>query len=248
MNTDNNEIGFPVKKFTESLWSDELKDIGVDISEIGLDMLFEDGTLLEGIPFVKTGVAVAKAAGTIHARFELKKQLAFLECIQNGEMEAEGVEKRKRAYENNEAWFRKEVENLVIYLSRYSTVNKARIQAELYIDLVNGKIKQPLFAECLDILDRLFLSDIPHLIEICTVETEAGVSINDTSFFQGKCTLKFDSIRCGRLASVGLLHQLHPMSFGFSIDNYYLISETGKYMCEVISRTFHKDKEIFFNQ
>lgn len=247
MQDENKEIGFPVRQFTELLWSGELKDLSIDFSEIGLDVLFEDGSLLESIPLVKTAIAAAKAAGTIHARFELKKQLAFLESIQNGELDVRGIEKRQKAYENNEPWFRKETENLVIYLSRYSTATKAKIQAELYIDLVNGVINQSMFEEYLDVLDRLFLSDVPHLLEICLIQTEAGVSLKDLSYFQTKPLYPFDSIRCRRLAAIGLLHQLHPMSFGLSLDNKYLITSSGKYICELINRSKNKNDKNYVN-
>ena len=77
-------------------------------------------------------------------------------------------------------------------------------------------------------------ADIQHLSDICNAETTAGVSLGNLSFFQKKPPFGFDAVRCGRLSSLGLLHQLHPMSFGFTTDNHYLISDRGKYLCRII--------------
>ena len=229
-----NETDGTIQLFTEALFSDDLRDLSTDIAEIALDTLLEENTILREIPLVKTAIAMFKAGASIQTRFELKKQLVFLSHLQKGNLDIEGIERRNKAYQQKEPWFEREVENLVVYLSRYSAVEKARIQSELYIDLINREIDQPFFEECLDILDRIFLGDIQHLIDICNAETAAGVSLGNLSFFQKKPPFGFDAVRCVRLSSLGLLHQLHPMSFGFTTDNHYLISDRGKYLCRII--------------
>ena len=234
MNDNNNETGMSIKSFTEALFTSELKDISIDVSELALDSLFRDNSVLREIPIVKTAIAILKVGGTIQQKFDFQKQLAFLSQLQKGNVDPNEIRRRNTAYYNHEVWFQREVENLVIYLSRYASVNKAKIQAVLYMDLLNKRIEQPFFEECLDILDRIFLCDLPHLMDIYKAQTEAGVSLSDLSYFQRKPGFPFQSIRCGRLVSLGLLHQLHPMSFGFSIDNHYLITETGKYFCKLI--------------
>ena len=40
--------------------------------------------------------------------------------------------------------------------------------------------------------------------------------------------------------AVGLLYQLHPVSFGFSMDNFFVTSRTGKYFCGLIQRCIEK--------
>lgn len=243
MNDENTETNGILHLFAKSLFSGELRDVSTDIAEIALDSLFEGDTILREIPLVKTAIAMLKTGGSIQARFEFKKQLVFLSHLQRGDLDTKGMSRRNKAYQNKEPWFEREVENIVVYLSRYSTVEKARIQAEFYIDLINGVIDQPFFEECLDILDRIFLGDIKHLIDIYDIETAAGVTLSNLSFFQQKPSFEFDSIRCGRLSSVGLLHQLHPMSFGFSIDNYYLISDSGKYICQKLLKLYGRNAD-----
>ena len=234
MNDNESETGLSIRPFTEALFTDELKDLSVVFSEITLDSLCDDNSILREIPLVKTMISMLKVGGTIQQKFEFKKQLVFLSQLQQGDVDATEIRRRNTAYYNHEAWFQREVENLVIYLSRYASVEKAMIQAVLYIDLVNKRIERSFFEECLDVIDRIFLGDLPHLIDIYKDQAEAGVSLADLSYFQRKPGFPFEGIRCRRLSSLGLLHQLHPMSFGFSIDNHYLVTDTGKYICKLI--------------
>jgi len=234
MNDNLNESGLSIRPFTEALFTDELKDLSVDFSDIALDSLFDDDSILREIPWVKSAIAVLKVGSTIQQRFEFKKQLVFLSQLQKSNIDSYEISRRNTAYYNHEAWFQREVENLVVYLSRYASVDKAKIQAVLYVDLVNRRIGQSLFEECLDVIDRIFLGDLPHLMDIYRDQTKAGVSLTDLSYFQRKPGFSFEGIRCRRLSSLGLLHQLHPMSFGFSIDNHYLVTDTGKYICRLI--------------
>lgn len=243
MKDETNETYGPIQLFAGALFSNELRDLTTDIAEVALDTLFEENTILREIPLVKTAIAMLKTGESIQARFELKKQLVFLSQLQKGDLDVKSINRRNTAYQKKEPWFEREVENLVVYLSRYSSVEKAKIQAEFYIDLINGKINQSYFEECLDILDRIFLGDIQHLIDIYYTETAAGVTLNDLSFFKEQPSFEFNSIRCERLSSLGLLHQLHPMSFGFSIDNHYLISESGKYICKAILKLYGRNVE-----
>lgn len=229
-----NEIS--VQHFTDVLFSDEVKDLGVELSEIALDSFGDNISFLDDIPLLRVFAVAGKTVKNIQAWCEWKNQLAFLVQLKKGTVNAEKIEKRTNAYKNKEKWIRREIEALVVYLSKYTTVEKARIQGELYIDLVNGVITQEQFCECLDVLFHLFLSDVPHLLEIYQAEKDAGLTKADLTHFSDKITTKFNPTICRRLMAVGLLHQLHPMSFGFTMDNHFVTSDTGKYFCEIIQR------------
>lgn len=244
MNAEPNELS--IQPFTEVLLSNEIKDIGIDVSEIFLDSYLDDMAILQDLPALKSFVAVGKTVKNIQAWFEWKNQLAFLSQLKKGRIDEEGLKKRNKAYRNKEKWVIREVEALVVHMSKYTVVEKAKLQAELYIDLINGVITQNRFSECLDILLHLFLSDIPHLLEIYQAEVDANLTEADWLNLNKKINTKFDATICRRLMAVGLLHQLHPMSFGFSMDNYFVTSDTGKYFCSIIQRCISVESDEDF--
>ena len=75
MNDNESETGLSIRPFTEALFTDELKDLSVDFSEIALDSLCDDNSILREIPLVKTMISMLKVGGTIQQKFEFKKQL-----------------------------------------------------------------------------------------------------------------------------------------------------------------------------
>lgn len=225
-----------IRPFTEVLLSDEIKDIGIDVSELLLDLTLDGIPVLKDIPMLKTFLAAGQTAKNIQAWAEWKNQLAFLTQLKAGNVDEKGLKKRNKAFQNKEKWIFREVEALVVYMAKYTSTEKAKLQAELYKDFINGVITQNQFNEGLDVLLHLFMSDIPHLLEIYQAEKEVGLTESDFDDFSEKIHTKFDATICRRLMASGLLHQLHPMSYGFSMDNYFVTSDTGKYFCEIIPR------------
>ena len=98
-----------LKNIGASLFNDDLKDVTIDIAEISIDSFLEEDSILNKIPMVKTVVGVYKTASNIRDMFELKKLFVFLQQFQNGQVDEGELEKRRKAYENNEKWFYKEV-------------------------------------------------------------------------------------------------------------------------------------------
>lgn len=103
---------------------------------------------------------------SIQRGFEIKNQLVFLQGIQKGKLELEGLAKRQEAFRNNEPWVFREVERLCVYLSRNTDVRKAKIQAALYLEYISHELSEEEFCDYLDIIDQLLLSDIPHLLDL----------------------------------------------------------------------------------
>lgn len=236
--TDSKDLS--IQPFAEVLLSNEVKDIGIDASELFLDSFLNEMPILKDVPVLKSFMAFGKTVQNVQAWAEWKNQLAFLTQVKNGVVDEKGLQKRNQAFLKKEKWVFREVEALVVYMAKYTSIEKAKLQAELYRDLINGIITQNQFNECLDVLLHLFMSDIPHLIEIYEAEVAAGLTEADIVDFNKKINTEFNSTICRRLMAVGLLHQLHPMSFGFSMDNFFVTSETGRYFCGIIQRCFEE--------
>ena len=226
-----------IRVFGNALLSDPLSDLSVEIAEIPLDLLFEKGSVLEEIPILKLALAVFRTGKGIKERFELKKQLVFLQKLSRCEVNADAKEKRRRAYENNERWFYEELEHIAVYISRLDSTHKASILAECYADFVDGAITRAQFEEYLGITDRLFLGDSDTLLEHYEAARNSAntAQSNDNSWRpQGNSSI------CNRLSSLGLLVPLYGMRFGLAPNSYYDITDSGKYYAELLSRVFPK--------
>ena len=226
-----------VSSFGELVLSSPFGDVATDYAEIALDLLFQDGSLFEQVPIVKTGISFLKAGKLLHERAELKKQLVFLQQFSRGNPNQKELERRKKAYRNGEKWFFEEVERLALYLSKQIDYQKAKITAELYIDLLNGRIENYQFNEYLDVVDRLFVSDIAVLEKHYTAEKEHDPSkLSEEEKEMNSWRPKCDAAPCNRLAAIGLLNALHGMRYGFTSADYYDITPQGQYFAEVIQR------------
>lgn len=230
----------PVNEFAQALFSTELTDIAVDFAELGVDSLF-DNPVLKEIPLVKTAVSILKLSVSIKERFEIKKQLAFIQQVNSGVANIEAVNKRQNACQSGEKWYYEEAELSVVYLSHHTRLEKVKIQAELYLDYINGVLDADKYLECLDVLDSLMLSDVPILLEIC--EEQADFSKSPTDFQEKLKNTKttFDASKCGRLYASGLITPVsRGFSFGANMSNNYLITDLGIYFCEIIMRVKSK--------
>lgn len=226
----------PVDEFAQALLSTEIADIAVDFAELGIDSLF-DNPVLKEISLVKSAISVWKLSASVKERFEIKKQLAFIQQVSSGTANKEAVDKRRKAYQNGEQWYYKEVERSIIYLSRHARFEKVKIQAELYLDYINGVINTDKYHECLDVLDSLMLSDVPLLLDIYEEQADFSKSSEDFQEKLKNTKTTFDASKCGRLYASGLITPVsRGFSFGANMSNNYLITDLGVYFCEIVIR------------
>ena len=124
-----------VEDFAESAFCLPLADVGIDIADVSIDTLGEMifGVAYQGflknIPIVKTVMTLGETAWNVYQAHILKKQLAFIEGLARGNADPAAIEKRKKALEKNEKWVYDEIETTLVYLERYSHVEKAQIHA-----------------------------------------------------------------------------------------------------------------------
>lgn len=226
-----------IPTFHEALFNDDIKEVSVDFMELALDNMVEGLSCVKDIPLIGTAIALLKTGRNIYTRFELQKQLTFIQRLQKGERNRAGIEKRKKAYENKEKWFYDEAELLLVYLSRQNKAEKALILAELYLDYMNEKISSETLYDCLDILDQIFLSDLPHLLKINQEEAHIDIGNLGDNVMATIKEIDFDLLRCRRLSSMGLLHTIYGFSFGTYIPGNFLITEIGRYFCTLVNRS-----------
>lgn len=214
-----------LENFEESMLWPNLGDVLANIADISVDalgsMIFGEtaSKILKEIPLVKNAITLGEAAWNFYRAHTLKKQLVFLDSLAKENADPKALEKRRKAFRNHEKWIYDEVEITLIYLERHSHVEKARIQAILYGDLVNEKIDFPRYMECLDVIDRMFISDIIY-------EKQATEGV----------TLESSQSRVDRLQSLGLLYSVITTRLGESTIDKYHSTELGTYIFQAIKR------------
>lgn len=223
-----------LRPFAEGLASDQYIDPFVDIGDIAINTLLSEDSVFKEIPIITTGRLLCKAGITIQKAFEIKNQLIFLQGIQTGKLELEGFAKRQDAFRNNEPWFYREVERLVVYISRNTDIRKAKIQAALYLDYVGHKITQEVFYEYLDIIDQLLVGDIQHMLELDAYQKRNGITTDNLNESNAKFDFEFDLVKCNRLSSLGLLLRTQFFTFGRTVKSEFLVSDVGSYFSNLI--------------
>lgn len=229
-----NDYSLALSSFGKLMWSDDIKDLAVDLSEIPADMLFEDGSILDSLPAIKIVVASVRTARRFVDRYELKKQLVFLQHLQEGTAKQEEIERRKRAYDNAEKWFYNEVERICVYLNKLADIKKAKVLAEIYVDLVNQAITNEDYQEYLDVIDRLFMCDLDVLL--CQYKAEISEDDRKRNREDESWRPRCDRAKCNRLSSIGLLEPLHELRYGANPPSLFQITSQGRYIAEVILR------------
>jgi len=84
-----------VPSLRDSLYNNSIKDLSVDITEIGVDVAINEGILSE-VPIVKTVVAIGKTGLAIRERNLMKQTIAFINGVNEGTISEE--QKNSRVY------------------------------------------------------------------------------------------------------------------------------------------------------
>lgn len=223
-----------LREFAESVFSNQNTDTLLDCVELSVEYIFSDDNPLGDLPLIQAIRLLGKAGLSIQRGFEIKNQLVFLQGIQKGKIELEGLAKRQEAFRNNEPWVFREVERLCVYLSRNTDVRKAKIQAALYLKYVSHELSENEFCEYLDIIDQLLLSDIPHLLDLFDYQTEHNITEESLLENREKFVFEFNLPRCNRLSGLGLMLRVQGASFGLSTRGRFILSSSGEYIAKLV--------------
>lgn len=223
-----------LREFTESVFSNQNMDTMLDCVELSMEYIFSEDNPLGDLPLIQSIRLLGKAGLSIQRGFEIKNQLVFLQGIQKGKLELEGLAKRQEAFRNNEPWVFREVERLCVYLSRNTDVRKAKIQAVLYLEYISHKLSEEEFGDYLDIIDQLLLSDIPHLLDLFDYQAEHNITEATLLESKDKFDFAFNLPRCNRFSSLGLLLRVRGFSFGMSARESFILSDSGKYIARLV--------------
>lgn len=143
--------------FSNSL-SEEVSGIVGEYTELGLDVLVEDG-LFKDIPLVSTAVAVYRIGKSIRERHHVAKLISFLNEINKGITDEEKREQYREKFTSNEKFRNQELEYILILIDRYISFDKPQMLAKLYLAYLDGIIIWEEFTMYAEVIDRFLLLD-----------------------------------------------------------------------------------------
>lgn len=153
-----------IPAFRQSIFNDSLADGVANIAEVGIDSIMSDG-LLKDIPIVNLLLNASRTFKAIHERNLLKNTALFLDAVNSQKID----DKKVQAYKKkllNEKTAERELGRVIVLLDQYVDNIKAQMLGKLFCQYIDLDYSWDKFCELSDILNRLFLDDMPFLYSI----------------------------------------------------------------------------------
>lgn len=150
-----------IPAFRQSIFNDSLADGVANIAEVGIDSIMSDG-LLKDIPIVNLLLNASRTFKAIHERNLLKNTALFLDAVNSQKID----DKKVQAYKKkllNEKTAERELGRVIVLLDQYVDNIKAQMLGKLFCQYIDRDYSWDKFCELSDILNRLFLDDVPFL-------------------------------------------------------------------------------------
>lgn len=211
-----------IPSFKESIYDSSLKDVAVDVAEIGIDGIL-NLDILQQIPIVRLIIGTAKTAQNIRDRNALKQTVAFLKALRKKDISQEKLNKHKEKLDVDATFAEEELGRVLTILDSTLDVEKSKLLAGIYRAYIEGLLDWGQFCELSDVTNRLFISDIQLLREINLKH------VGDTT----QC----DTYRADRLAALGLvslsMKSMYAVSGSTRTDSFLKTTPLGALFCQV---------------
>lgn len=162
-----------IPAFRQSIFNDSLADGVANIAEVGIDSIMSDG-LLKDIPIVNLLLNASRTFKAIHERNLLKNTALFLDAVNSQKID----DKKVQAYKKkllNEKTAERELGRVIVLLDQYVDNIKAQMLGKLFCQYIDRDYSWDKFCELSDILNRLFLDDMPFLYSIFGAEGRQAI-------------------------------------------------------------------------
>lgn len=212
-----------IPAFETTLFDPTLSDACLDIAELGIDSLLDEG-LFKSIPVVSLLVGVGKTAQNVHDRNLLKQTIKFINTFNQRSISQEKINKYRIKLESQPKYAEEELGRVIIYLNSTVDLKKSELLGKFYHAYVEEIINWDTFCEMSDITSRLFIADLQLLYDIYHLQ------ITDTT----QCPI----YKADRLIALGLLDSatksvIVSSSTGSQTQRYIQVNELGKLFCEL---------------
>ena len=212
-----------ISAFETTLFDPILSDACIDIGEMGIDSLLDDG-VFKNIPVVSLLVGLGKTAQNIHDRNLLRQTIKFIKTFNEKKVPDAKLEKYRTKLRNNPKFAEEELGRVIILLNSNIELKKSELLAKFYRAYVTEDIDWENFCEFSDIVSRLFISDLKLLFDVYKKV------VSDTSH----CPV----YKADRLISLGVLDSAtKSMSFGSisgsKTERYIQANSLGTSFCTI---------------
>lgn len=153
-----------IPAFRQSIFNDSLADGVANIAEVGIDSIMSDG-LLKDIPIVNLLLNASRTFKAIHERNLLKNTALFLDAVNSQKIDDKKIQAYKKKL-SNEKTAERELGRVIVLLNQYVDNIKAQMLGKLFCQYIDRDYSWDKFCELSDILNRLFLDDMPFLYSI----------------------------------------------------------------------------------
>lgn len=204
---------------------DSTIDLGIDMSEICIDMLQDEG-ILKDIPVLGTVYKIGKMGYSAKRLIDIKKILIFAQEMQRNDVDRNVLKKHKKLFETNPKKYYQELEIIIDYLDRQVGSEKSILNARGYYLYLDEQIDYDDLRLLWEIIDHLFLSDKETLIELYKKDI-----FNEED--------EYDQLACRRLCNCGMIDFFNGMSVkypGIEKPVRAKILNIGKFFCENLLR------------
>ena len=212
-----------VPAFETTLFDSTLSDACVDMAELGIDSLLDDG-VFKSVPIVSVLVGLGKTAQNLHDRNLLKQTIKFINTFNEKSITPAKLQKYKERIYNNPKFAEEELGRVLIILNPNVDLKKSEILARFYRAYVEEQINWDTFCELSEVISRMFVSDIKLLFAVYNKR------VSDTS----QCPV----YQADRLIALGLLDSaMKSMSIGSvsssHTQRYIQTNQRGNTFCDL---------------
>lgn len=162
-----------IPAFRQSIFNDSIADSVANIAEVGIDSIMSDG-LLKDLPIINLFLNASRTFNAIHERNLLKNTALFLDAINSQKINDRKIQAYKKKLLNRKTAER-ELGRVIVLLNQYVDNKKAQMLGKLFCQYIDRDYGWDKFCELSDILNRLFLDDIPFLYSILDSEVRQAI-------------------------------------------------------------------------
>jgi hypothetical protein len=163
------------KAILDGAVNDDSKEVALELAEIGLHSVLEEGVLKE-VPMLRTVLAAWKTRTAIHDRLFLRKVASFIRA--SPKFTQDERESFAREHLSDPEKTKKLSDAIVLILDKLDDLDKPLMLAKVFAALVRGKIDLESFRRLATAIDIGFLSDLRALCEKSALDLHAGLAQN----------------------------------------------------------------------
>lgn len=197
-----------------------MNDSLLEIAEIGIDSLLEDG-LLKSFPVLGTIASLCKTGINLRERNLIRQTAIFITSFNSGTINQKRLDEYRESLEDTKK-AEKELGRVILLLDRMLEEKQSKVLGRFYHAYVAGGFKWEKFVELSEVNARMIVSDYEELISIAKKPIKDTESIPDRRMY-----------RIQRLVSLGLVMENKAQVFDGSTviscgtDDRFIISPLG---------------------